>query len=129
MAKLERNKTSAQRRRDVMTSKQKAIQFLNVTGINEQYSTLIELVLTYFIAKAENEGSSFADDLKGLKAGYRQEFEEVQGIAAEAIAEVFSDDDLDELIVLHSTPALNKLRGLAPGIMDRILEGFSDQKT
>ena len=111
-----------------MTSKQKAVQFLDVTGIKEQYSSLIEHVLIYFIAKAENEGSPFAEDLKRLKSGYRHEFEAVQEIAAEAIAEVFNDDDLDELIVLHSTPALNKLRGLTPEIMSRILKGFSNQK-
>ena len=107
-----------------MTSKQKARQFLEITGLREQYSSLIELVLTYFIAKAEKEGSPFAGDLKKLKDGYKKEFEDVQEIAAEAIGEVLSDDELDELIVLHSTPALNKLRGLAPEIMGRILKGY-----
>ena len=110
-----------------MTSKEKAMQFLDVTGIKEQYSSLIDLTLTYFIAKAENQGSPLADDLKKVKEGYKEEFEGVQPIAAEVISEVFSDDELDELIVLHSTPALNKLRGLAPEIMGRILEGFSMQ--
>ncbi len=108
-----------------MTSKQKARQFMDVTGIREQYSSLIDLTLTYFIAKAENEGNPLADDLKKLKDGYKEEFEDVQEIAAEVIAEVFSDDELDELIVLHSTPALNTLRGLAPEIMSRILGRFS----
>ena len=107
-----------------MTSKQKARDFLEITGIREEYSILIDLVLTYFIAKAEKEGNPFADDLKKLKEGYKKEFEDVQAIAAEAISEVLSDDELDELIVLHSTPALNKLRGLAPEIMNRILKGY-----
>jgi len=111
-----------------MTSKEKALRFLDVTGIKEQYSSLIELSLTYFIAKAETEGNPFAEELKKLKDGYKKEFEDVQIIAAEVISEVFSDDQLDELIVLHSTPALNKLRGLAPEIMNRILEGLSNQK-
>ncbi len=110
-----------------MTSKQKALQFLDVTGIKEQYSSLIELALTYFIAKAETEGDPLAADLKKLKDGYKDEFEGAQTVAAEVIGEVFSDEDLDELIVLHSTPALNRLRGLAPEIMGRILEGFSKQ--
>jgi hypothetical protein len=110
-----------------MTSKQKAMQFLEVTGIREQYSSVIDLTLTYFIAKAEKEGSPLANDLIKVKEGYREEFEGVLPIAAEVISEVFSDDELDELIVLHSTPALNKLRGLAPKIMGRILESFSKQ--
>jgi len=110
-----------------MASKQKANQFLEVSRIKEHYSSLIDNSLTFFIAKAESEGSPLADDLKQLKDGYVQDFESVQDLAAEVISEVFSDDELDELIVLHSNPSLDKLRGLTPEIMSRILERFSKQ--
>lgn len=112
-----------------MTSKEKALRFLDVTGIKEMYSSVIEYALTYYIAKAESEADPLADILKKIKDGFRQELEdvEVEDIAAEVIAGVFSDDELDELIVLHSTPAINRLQGLAPEIMSRILEGMSKQ--
>jgi hypothetical protein len=110
-----------------MTSKEKVQRFLDVTGIKGMYSSVIEYSLTYFIAKAESEGDPLADGLKKIKGGFRQELEDVgvEDVAAEVIAGVFSDDELDELIVLHSTPALNRLHGLAPEIMGRILEGMS----
>ena len=110
-----------------MTSKEKALRFLDVTGIKEQYTSIIGNALTYFIAKAESEGDPLADGLKKLKDGYKQELENVEEVACEVISGVFSDDELDELIVLHSTPAINRLQGLTPEIMSRILEGISKQ--
>ena len=47
------------------------------------------------------------------------------GTLEEVYAEIFSDEELDDLIVLHSNPAIKKLRGLNSEIVHKILEKYS----
>jgi hypothetical protein len=110
-----------------MTSKQKAKQFLEVSSIAKHTSSQIGYALIYLIARAENGGSPLANDLRDLKEEYQDELEGVLDITVEVVSEVFTDDELDELIVLHSNPTLDKLRGLTPEIIQRVLEKFSKQ--
>ncbi len=108
-----------------MGSSQKAKELLETSDTLKHYSTLISYALTYFIAKAEKEGSPFANELRKLEAGYNEEFEHAVEITGEVYSDVFSDEELEELIVLHTNPTLEKLRGLTPEIMNRVLDRFS----
>ena len=108
-----------------MGSKERAKQFLAVSETHKHYSNIVDYTLTYFIAKAEKEGNQIADDLKKLKDTYQTEFEKAIEITEDVYCEIFSDEELDELTVLHSTPSLIKLRGLTSEIMNKVLEKYS----
>ena len=108
-----------------MGSPQKARELLEVSDTLTHYSTLISYALAYFITKAENEGNPFAAELRKIEEGYNEEFEHAVEITGEVFSDVFSDEELDELIILHTNPTLEKLRGLTPEIMNRVLDRFS----
>ena len=109
-----------------MGSKQKAQAFLETSDTPEYFWSIIEFTLTYFIAKAEKEGNkSFAEELRQAKADYRNDFNKALNITEDVYCEIFNDEELDELIVMHSTTPIKKLRDLTPKIMDTILEKYS----
>jgi hypothetical protein len=108
-----------------MASKEKTRQFMEASDSHKHYSEIVDYTLTYFIHKAEREGNTrFAEDLKKAKEEYEEEF--IKGIeVTEAVySEMFSDEDLDDLIILHSNPALKKARDLTGEIMNQILEKY-----
>lgn len=108
-----------------MASKEKTRQFIEASDSHKHYSEIIDYTLTYFIHKAEREGNTrFAEDLKKAKEEYEEEF--IKGIeVTEAVySEIFSDEELDNLIILHSNPALKKARDLTGEIMNQILEKY-----
>ena len=109
-----------------MGAKEKARKFLEVSDTHAFYSTVIEYVLAYFIARAEKEGNqSFADELKRAKQGYAEDFEKAIEVTEEVYCEMFSDEELDDMTVMHTTPAIKRLRGLTPEIMNKVLEKYS----
>jgi len=106
-----------------MGSRQKARAFLTASDIPDFYASIIEFTLTYFTTKAEKEGNeSFAQELKKAREGYREDFEKAVEIVEEVYSEEFNDEELDELTVIHTTPASRKIREHTPGIMKSILE-------
>ena len=107
-----------------MGSKKKAKQLLEASEAHTHYSSIVELALTYFIAKAEHEGNPLADDLKKLKQEYKEEFARAIELTEEVYCELFTDEEMDELILVHTNAALQKLRGLTPEIFNRVLEKF-----
>lgn len=110
-----------------MGSKEKAKRLLEVSDAHKHYSSIIDYALAYFIAKADKEGKPVAEDLKRMKAEYDEHFAAAIGVTEEVYSEIFSDEELDELIVLHTNPAIDKLRGLGSEIFNRVLEKYALQ--
>jgi len=110
-----------------MASKEKARQFLQASESHKHYSEIIDLALTYFITKAEKEGNTrFAEDLKQAKEAYKKDFNQAIEITESVYSEMFTDDELDNLIILHSNPAMSKARETASEIVGKILEKYSE---
>jgi hypothetical protein len=108
-----------------MSSREKARRFLEESESHRHYSILVEYVLTYFIAKAEQDGNSrFAADLRKAKEEYHEAFQGAFELTEEVHAELFTDEEMDDLIFLHSSPALKKLRALTADIVNRILDKY-----
>jgi hypothetical protein len=108
-----------------MASREKTRQFLEESESHKHYSSIVECALTYFITKAEKEGNTrFADDLRKAKQDYHEEFKWAIELTEQVWAELFTDEELDDLIVLHSNPALKKARALTADIFNRILEKY-----
>ena len=106
-----------------MASKEMVRRFLEESETHKHYSTTVEYTLTYFIAKAEKEGNTrFAFDLRKAKETYHDEFRKAIEITEQVYAEAFTDEELNDLIVLHNNPAIKKLRTLGPDIINKILE-------
>jgi hypothetical protein len=110
-----------------MASKEKAKEFLEASDSHKHYSEIVDYTLTYFISKAEREGATrFAEDLKLAKAEYKKDFNEAFEVTEAVHCEMFTDEELDNLIILHSNPALKKARDIAGDIMNKILEKYSE---
>lgn len=106
-----------------MASREKAREFLEVLDAHNHYSSILECALTYFIAVADKEGNTrFAADLRKAKEEYHEEFQRGVEITEQVYAEMFTDEELNDLIVLNSNPAIKKSRALTVDIMNRILE-------
>ncbi len=109
-----------------MGSKEKARTFLETSEAPEHFWRIIEFTLTYFIAKAEKAGNSqFADLLKQARDDYKGDFDKALKITEDVYCEIFNDEELEELIVMHATTPITKLRALTPQIMNTILEKYS----
>lgn len=109
-----------------MASKEKARKFLEVSDSHRHYSEIIDLALTYFITKAEQEGNvRFAEDLRKAKEAYKKDFDRAIEVTESVYCEMFSDEELDNLIILLSNPALSKARDTASEIVGKILEKYS----
>ncbi len=108
-----------------MGSKQKAKEFLEVSRTHEHYSTIVEQSLKYFITKAEQEKPECADYLRKLQTDYKEQFKEAIDITEQVYADIFTDDELDELIVMHRNPTLLKLRGLTADISDKTIDQYA----
>jgi hypothetical protein len=114
-------------RRSAMASKEKARQFMKASDSHKHYSEIVDYTLTYFITKAERNGETrFADDLKKAKAEYKEEFDQAIGVTEAVYCEMFTDEELDDLVLLHSNPALKKARDLTGDIMNEVLEKYSE---
>ena len=108
-----------------MASRENVRRLLEESDAHKHYSSIVECTLTYFIAKAEKEGNSrFADDLRKAKQGYHEEFQQGVQLTEDVYAETFTDEELDDLIILHSNPALRKARALTSDIFNTILEHY-----
>jgi hypothetical protein len=108
-----------------MASREKARKFLEESESHKHYSSIVECTLTYFIAKAKKDGNArLAADLEKAKAEYHDEFKWALQLAEDVHAERFTDEELDDLIVLHSNPALKKARALTTDIFNEILEKY-----
>jgi len=108
-----------------MGSKEKSREFLEVSRTHEHYSTIIEEALKYFVSKAEEENKEIAEYLRKMQSDYKTQFKEAIEITEQVYADIFSDDELDELIVMHRNPTLLKLRGLTADISDKTIENYS----
>ena len=109
-----------------MGSREKVRQFLEESEAHRHYEGIVEYALTYLVAKAEKEGkSAFAADLSQMKTEYREDFANAVAMTEAVFSEIFSDEELDNLIVLHSNPATKKLRALNSEIMGKILREYS----
>jgi hypothetical protein len=110
-----------------MASREKARKFLEASDSYKHYSEIVEYTLTFFITKAEGEGNTrFADDLRKAKEEYQEHFDRAIEATEAVYCEVFDDEDLDNLIVLHSNPSLTKARDLAGTIVNKILARYSE---
>ena len=108
-----------------MASREKARRYLEESEAHKHYSSIVECTLTYFIHKAEKEDNvRFADDLRKARQGYHEEFKMGVELTEQVYAELFTDEELDDLIVLNSNPALKKARALTADIFNTILEKF-----
>ena len=108
-----------------MASREKARRFLDESEAHKHYSSIVECTLTYFIANAGKEGNArFADDLRKAKHGYHEEFKMGVELTEQVYAETFTDEELDDLIVLHSNPALKRSRALTSEIFNTILQKY-----
>jgi len=108
-----------------MASREKVKQFIEESESHKHYSSIVEYSLTYFIAKARQEGNTrFADDLENAKNDYHEHFQWALDLTTEVYAELFTDEEVDNLIILHSNPALKKARALTADIMNKILNKY-----
>jgi hypothetical protein len=106
-----------------MASKEMARRFIDEADVYNQYSSIIEDALTVFIAKAEKEGNTrFAEDLRNARATYHPDFQKAIEITEQVYAEAFTDEELNDLIVLHNNPALKKARAHGADLINTILE-------
>lgn len=106
-----------------MATIQKTRQFLEESELHQHYASIVEYTLTYFIAKAESEGNTnFARELKRAKDDYQQEFAKGIEMTEEVYSELFTDDELDNLIILNLNPAMKKARAMTSEIMKKISE-------
>ncbi len=110
-----------------MGSREKARQFLQESEAHQHYSSIVEYALTYFIAKAEMEGNArFAADLRKAQAEYHQDFQNAVDVTELVYADMFTDEELDDLIILHMNPALKKARALTADIVNAILQKYME---
>lgn len=108
-----------------MASRQKAIEYLRESDLHEHYSSIVEYALTYFIAKAKKGGNErFAADLQRERDEYHDHFRWALDLTEEVYAERFTDEELDNLIVLQANPAMRKARALTADIFNDILEKY-----
>ena len=108
-----------------MASKEKVRQFLKDSDSHAHYSSIVECALTYFIHKAKSEGNlRFAADLERAKSEYHNEFAQAVAITEHAYADMFTDEELDNLILLHANPALKKARATTVDLFHSILQQF-----
>lgn len=106
-----------------MASREMTRRFLEESEAHKHYSSIVEYTLTYFIAKAEKEGNTrLAADLREAKGGYHEDFRKGVEVTEQVYADLFTDEELNDLIVLHSNPALKKSHALASDIFNAILE-------
>ncbi len=105
-----------------MANKEKAQEFIKASEVNKHYASIIEFSFSYFMKKAEQADSKLADELKKVQEDYKSEFEKGIDLAIEAYGELFTDEELDELIVIHSNPVLKKLRSSTEQLMSKISE-------
>lgn len=109
-----------------MGSREKVTQFLEESEAHRHYEGIVDYALAYLVAKAEKEGKSqFAADLAQMRSEYKEDFASAVAMTEEVFCEVFDDEELDNLIVLHSNPAIKKLRGLNSDIMGQILRAYA----
>jgi hypothetical protein len=110
-----------------MGSREKVRQFLEESEAHRHYEGIVDYALTYLIAKAEKEGKAqFAVDLRQMKGEYKQDFAHAVALTEDVFSDIFDDEELDNLIVLHSNPAIKKLRELNSAIMGTILRKYSE---
>ena len=108
-----------------MASREKTRQFLDESEAHKHYSMIVECTLTYFIHKAEQEGNQrFAEELCQARQGYHEEFKMGLDLTEQVYADLFTDDEMDDLIVLNSNPALKKARALTTDIFNSVLEKY-----
>lgn len=108
-----------------MASKEKATRYLRESESHEHYSSIVEYALIYFITKATAEGNErFAADLRKAKDDYHDHFRRAFELTEQVYAELFTDEELDDLIVLQSNPALRKARALTAEIFSTVLEKY-----
>lgn len=106
-----------------MASREKTRRFLEESDSHAHYASIVEYTFTYFIGKAEKSGNAqFAADLRKAREEYHEDFKAGIEITEDVYSEVFTDEELDNLIVLHQNPALRKSRAVAPEIMRKIGE-------
>lgn len=107
-----------------MGSKQKAKEFLEMSRTHEHYSTIIDYALKFFILRAEQENPPCADYLKKIQQDYHEQLANAIAVTEKVYSEIFSDEELDELIVMHQNPAIEKLRGLTGDISNRTIDEY-----
>ena len=109
-----------------MGSREKVRLFLEESEAHRHYEGIVDYALTYLVAKAEKEGrTQFAADLNQMKGEYKEDFAKAVALTEEVFSDIFDDEELDNLIVLHSNPATKKLRALNSEIMGKILKKYS----
>lgn len=110
-----------------MGSREKVREFLEESEAHRHYEGIVDYALTYLIAKSEKEGKSqFAADLRRMKGEYKEDFAHAVAMTEEVFSDIFDDEELDNLIVLHSNPAIKKMRRLNSEIMGKILRKYSE---
>jgi len=108
-----------------MASREKTRQFLAESEVVQHYAGIVEYTLTFFVHKAQKEGNArLAADLLKAKDEYHLDFQTGVEVSEEVYSETFSDEELDDLIILHCNPALKKARALTATIMNKILERY-----
>lgn len=106
-----------------MGTPEKARRFLQESELHQHYASIVECTLTYFLHKAEKQGNErFANDLRKAIESYHDDFARGVEITEQVYAETFTDEELDDLIVLHCNPAITKARALSSDIFNHILE-------
>ena len=106
-----------------MASTDKVRQFLQDSEAHAHYGSIVEFTLSYFIQRAKRDGNArFAADLERARSEYHNEFAQAVAITEHVYADLFTDEELDDLIILHANPALKKARAMMADLLRTILE-------
>jgi glutaredoxin 2 len=60
-----------------------------------------------------------------MQGEYKEDFANAVALTEEVFSDIFDDEELDNLIVLHSNPAIKKMRGLNSEIVGKVLRKYS----
>lgn len=104
-----------------MASLKKVREYFEAAEMLKQYTALTENVCAqmsaYFAGRSDDDGLMATELRKrlGVIIG-----EKMLAFAEEMFVELFSDEELDELIVIHSSPVFKRLRVLAPEMTKKL---------
>lgn len=107
-----------------MASKEKVLEFIEATEIIKQYMPIMEIMNIQIISDIENEALS--TEIKNIEERILElQMEKVTEFLTTVYGEILSNREIDELIVLYSSPIYKRMIGLAPKTFERAVKYFT----
>ena len=104
-----------------MASKEKVQEMLVVINFKEQQKTLVEQIYssmrTYFV---EKEGEVGVEVVNFHEKAQTMMIERVSGFVIKIYEDIFTDEEVDEMIQIFLSPAFKRFQAMTPEITQRI---------